>query len=411
MAVSITPTATRSTFRRRAARARRLSALGSLSGHALLLALLISGAATLAGLSRLGSVDARPGNEDRSVSEVPPPFMTVVDPPQHGSGVSDPDPALYRKLLRLGVKDLEGLSPAEARQRLAELTGQVDHLADEALADIGRFLGTDPNRYNVRTYYKDELNPNINFLRARVVRAFRFAPPEGEAGYTITLQDKEMDAFTFTLTGAPARELGRQGLRFGARQLQPGRAASLELKGARIRDIRPWRSQADGRRRRGVIVVIADAEGRARELHIPGGRHTPLVRAETAYARTPGGAFLHDPEDETTVFTSEIDMQTATLWKVTEAESRTPGVTRARVVMLDAKGNRFIFFCEGQQAKEMLARARVLNENPTLQRIYEKTGAAGFLLQLLQQNPREQAPQGRSSGGSAERPARPSKEN
>ena len=371
MAISVSMGAKRSTFRRRAARARRLSALGSLSGHALLLALILSGAASLAGLSHFGSVDARPETDEHATPGPPQPFMTMVDPPEPTRGPGDLDPALYRKLLRLGAQDLEGLSPAEAQQRLAELTGRVDHLSNQALADIGRFLGMAPNRYKVRTYYKDELNPNINFLRARVVRAFPFEPPQGEAGYTITLQDEEKDTFTFTLSGAPARELDRQGLRFGTRQLHPGGVASLELKGARIRDIRPWRSREEDRRRRGVIVVIADPEGRARELHIPGGRRTPLVRAATAYARTPGGAFLHDPDDETTVFTNEIDMQTATLWKVTKAESRTPGVARARVVMLDARGNRFIFFCAGEQAEDMLARARVLNENPTLQRIYE----------------------------------------
>ena len=107
------------------------------------------------------------------------------------------------------------------------------------------------------------------------------------------------------------------------------------------------------------------------------------ARAQALFVRNPDGSFLFDPADETTPFTDLVDMESLSLWRATEAAEKTPGKKRARVEMIDARGERLIQFVEGQDAEAILARAGMLERSPALRRIYEKTGAAGILRGLL----------------------------
>jgi len=392
IAASLFSNPERAVFAVRTRRARAVSLAGSLAGHGLALTLLIS---SVAGVLQVTPPPPGNGTAETAAPQAEQPFVEMVELPKPGAPGQGPaglDPKLYQDLLRRGVKDIEALTPEEALAKLADLTGQVSHLSDDSLAGIGRLLGMDPDRYQVRTDYTDELNPNLNFHHATVVRASRRETPGNGAEYALTLEDQEQDAFTFTLRGAPARELEAGGLRFADTLFTGTNADAFELQGARIRDIQRGKRAGDPVGRRGSILCFVDPTGRAREVRIAGTPQDPLMRAQFAYARNVQGQWINDPADETTIFTDLVDMNSATLWEVAEAPGKTPGVKRARIVMLDAKGNRLIRFQEGKEAEETLARGRVLNANPTVRRIYEKTGAAGFLRSLAGPPPDGQAP-------------------
>ena len=302
----------------------------------------------------------------------------LVEPP-----IADGAPPLpsthARAWLRLAQRDRSGEKMENLLADLQSLLDAASGISDASLAEIGVALGHKPGAYVPRVYYLNEVNPNVSLPRAVVIRASAFADEKGEAGYTIAMQDPEKDEFVFYLTGAAARQLSAGGLAFGGKSFAAGDDV-FDLKGARIVDIRRWLDER--RQLKGYIIAMADKRGRTRFCHIPAAENTPWQALILLFARRPDGTFLHDPADETTPLPQFFDHETGSLHRVSEAPARQEGVRRARVEMLDAKGERLIFFVEGEQAEEMLARAAILDRHPTLRRIFDRTGAAGLILQM-----------------------------
>ncbi|MCX7935220.1 MAG: hypothetical protein N3A66_08190 [Planctomycetota bacterium] len=307
----------------------------------------------------------------------------LVEPPAADIGTPMP-PAHARAWLRFAHRDRQGEKAEKLAADLESLLAAASGISDASLAEIGAVLGHKPGTYVPRAYYLDEVNPNANLPRAAVVRASAFVAAQGEAGYTIALQDKEKDEFVFRLTGQAARELAAGGLAFGDKILAAGKDI-FDLKAARLVDVRRWLVERG--EIKGYIIVLEDAQGRSRLCHIPGQENTPWQAISLLFARRPDGTFLHDPEDETTPLPQFFDHATGSLYRVTEAPARQEGVKRARVELLDAKGERLIFFVEGEQAEEMLARTAVLERHPALRRIFEQTGAAGIIWQMQNGEP------------------------
>ena len=111
------------------------------------------------------------------------------------------------KLERYGEVILSRPDPQALWKEIEGALAAGAGISDSSLEGIGRFLGAKPGAYVPRTYYLDELNPNANLVAARVVRTCRFQDAQGAAGYTVTVQDAEKDALTFTVRGAAAREI------------------------------------------------------------------------------------------------------------------------------------------------------------------------------------------------------------
>ena len=380
----------------RSRRARVLSLAGSITSHLVAIMLLLSGAAGMFELAGADRQEAQGQAKDMpaqtiasNLQMVELPAAVTLDAVQ-GTRL---DQSFYRELMRKEIKDTRNLSARELQQKLNSLSRQAAGISGDSLAQIGRLLGMNPGKYRVRTYYQDELNPNINFHHARVTRTFCYRMTTGEAGYTITLADREHDEFTFTLEGKPAREFEHGGLRFKDKTLfGKTNNTMFELNGARVKNIQRLIPVNNPDKTSGSVVTMVDPRGNIRRFNIQGSRNTPLVLAQIAFARGPGGKFLLDPEKETTFFTSLVDTSTMTLWSVNPvkpAEDDKNKLPVARVVMLDAKGNRLIYFVKGKDARDMLSRASVLGQNRVAQKIYQKTGFAGYLLKLYQQEPRK----------------------
>ncbi len=376
----------------RTRRARLLSVTGSLTGHFLFVMLTLSGAAGMFELARVHTPDHKimeyqPEGDFNTARYSKSMQMVELPAPVNSRAIpgSQLDSAFYRKLMRKGIKDTRSMSTSELQKKLRASSMHAAGISDESLVQIGRLLGLNPGKYKVRTYYKDELNPNINFHHARVTRAFHYKTQTGAAGYTITLSDREHDEFTFTLEGEAVREFEQDGVRFKGRALAG--KGNFELNDAVIKDIRRFRTATGHNPAGGSVVTMVDTKGNVRKFHVRGSMKTPLVMAGIAFARRPDGKFMFNPDDETTVFTSLVDTGTMTLWSVSPVKPTKNGriPPMAKVVMLDAKGNRLIYFVKGKEARNMLSRAQALGSNSVTRKIYQKTGLAGLLLKLYQQ--------------------------
>lgn len=355
--------------RRRAA----LAAAGSIFlAHLLFLFVLLSDTTQALLLGASAGAPVYVSGDDISAS----PLDLVADPTPTDGAPAGLDPEFYRKLIDRGYRDLSGLNPEELRKRLEEISAQGQGIDDQTIKEIGKFLGAKQNRKTWRTYYLDELNPNCNYYYSIVARASRFLNA-GEAAYTVALRDREGDEQVFTLAGRAARELEAGGLDFGGKTLAPGDAA-FELENARFVQAERWRDETKKGIQfdYGTALRLSDPHGREREIHVEHGQGTPWLFVQQRFMVNPFTGKPHfDPDDETTPFNQKFDDRTRRLLDWSELPKGADGETRARIVYVDAKGEREIMITIGPEAEKFLRDMAVVKRGGVAQRIWDAFGA------------------------------------
>jgi len=361
--------------------ARRRGAFLSSGFHAGLLWLLVAGGAAAPGRIGPPPMPDLPGREGAVA-----PALTLVEAPEPTAVPGAPsgvDPETMRARLRLGARERAAEDPAALLSDLGALLGQAEGISAESLGEIGLFLGAKPGEYKPRTAYADELNPNCSLVRAIVTEAEREA---AGPSWKITVADGERDAWTFALSPAAAQMLEAGEVRFAGRSLAPGAGGAVfELQSARIAALDLPQEGEE------AILTLESAAGVQRTLRLPAPPGSPWRKAGLRFRRTAEGRYLLDPDDETTPFIEGIDMDSLSIWRMDRAPAVTPGQTRARVEMIDRKGERMIYFVEGPEAEALLERGGILS-NPAVRRIYEGAGAAGLLRGMLDEAPASSKP-------------------
>jgi hypothetical protein len=395
-----------SLFGARSRRARRWSAVLSLGIHLGVLAIFACSAvaqfwrlaegATSAALFVAG--DAAPPGPPIELVEPPPPPA----PPTPGAPAGL-DPETWRAKMRLGAQERSRGDPQEMLGELESLLGPAAEISDQSLEELGQFFGAKPGTYKPRAYYQDELNPNANLATAEFVRAFRFQDAGGQAGYTMTLQDAKRDEQTFSLSGKSAVMLESGGLAFEGKKIGGEGAELFELKGARVADVRRWTESRES----GATLILRSAAGAEREVRVAGREAELWLREQMRFAKKSDGSYVNDPDDDTTMFMDAIDHASLSIWRATEAPEKEPGVKRARVEMIDAKGERMIFYMEGPEAEDVIRRVGILDKNPVVRNLYEKTGMAGILRQMMDGQEQKKKPAAPKTPAPAAPPAPP----
>ncbi len=351
-----------SRYVQRCRQARRLALSLALFGHGLLLAGL---APSLAEWSRLSDLPAgEAAAEAAGVEE-----LALTETPVAGA-VGGLDRETWLARLRSSIQDQGLLSDAEKQRRLAEMTGAASAISAKSQEEIAQFLGKKAGSYRVRTYYLDEVNPNLNLGQARIVRAHAFAE-KGDLGYTLAFEDLEGDGGVFTLTGEPAALLTQAHPAFGGRPLPPETdfPAGFELQAARVRDIQRWRRSGDPVGRRGSEVCLEDPQGRQITLYLDGRRAEPFNQEQLRFWRNRTGE-LPNLDTPDTLHPQGFDFASGSLYLVESLPDR-DGQKRARVTLIDARGERLISTAYGAEAENYLKNAALLGRDSPLRGLYE----------------------------------------
>jgi len=356
----------RTIFPHKLRRARLLAAIMTLSLHVALASTIL--------MAYLWSVYARAKNEAatfllESVPEKTPLRVAdfAVEKPDDTGGMSRSE---AMKKLITEKNETDKLHETKKLERLGELSNLASGISDNSMEEIAKFLGAG-KKIEPRTYYLDAGNPNINFARSRLARAFRFLDETGDAGYTLTLADLEKDEFTFSVRGDNAKKLDR---------LFPAKTTAAKGKSEPVADLSGFgltgiARKEDAEPKFAWTVSFADNADRKFSLDFYGGAAQPFFAQAMRFRQRADGQPLVDNDSEETINPGNFDSDAAVVYNVTRLPD-VDGQPRVKVVLLDRNGERFIVVHKGEEARQYLGTAKVY-ENETIKK------CADIMMRLL----------------------------